>query len=198
MWTQSGEGRASKSLIRFEQPGTIAGTALLSIQRPGGGQDSWLFVPALGQVRRIAPADRSSSFVQSDFTIEDLSVGLDPEGREYRILGRVDYAGRACVQLQDKPRSEAAARTSGYQRVVLYVDEERHVVHRVDFYDKAGQLLKVLRAEGLVQVGTLWRFDKASIVNVQTGSSTVMQVVRRAGQEAVSDALFNPSGLGKW
>lgn len=198
MWTRSGAGRANQSLIRFEQPASIAGTALLSVQRLKGGQDNWLYVPALGQVRRVAPADRSTAFVQSDFTIEDLSVGVDAEGRDYRVLGEVAYADRTCIQLEDSPRTEAAARASGYQRVVVYVDKELSVVHRVDFYDKAGQLLKVLRAEGLVQVGTLWRFDKASIVNVQTGSSTVMQVVGRAGAEAVTDALFSPSGLGKW
>ena len=43
------EGKPAQSLIRFEAPGNIAGTALLIVRRPSGQQDSWLYVPALDQ-----------------------------------------------------------------------------------------------------------------------------------------------------
>jgi hypothetical protein len=197
MWLSSPDGKPLRSLIRFESPANIAGTALLSVRRPDGGQDNHLYVPALQQVRRIAAADRRESFVQSDFTIEDLTVGIDPKSRVYTILGPADCGERSCVQVEDKPRDEAAGKASGYGRVLLYVDSERHVVHRVDFYDKAGTLLKVLKAEGLVEVSGKWRFTVARLANVQTGSSTVMTVLdRKLG--AVDEGLFSPSTLATW
>jgi hypothetical protein len=198
MWIGSSVGKkASRSLIRFLSPPSIAGTALLSVQRGDGGQDNWLYVPGLSQVRRVASADRTQRFVQSEFTIEDLSVGLDAARRTYTVLGEVQWNKRSCVQLEDRPRDEAAARDSGYGRVVLYVDKEHHVVHRVDFYDHAGALLKVLRAQGLVKVGDRWRFEQATMTNLQTGANTIMQVTGR-GTGRVDDSIFSPTGLDAW
>lgn len=196
MWTgQSGE--SSRSLIRFERPASIAGTALLSVQRSGGGQDNWLYVPALSQVRRVAASDRKQSFVQSEFTIEDITVARDLKNRVYTVLGEVNWSDRLCIQVEDRPRTEAAAKMSGYGRVVLYVDKEHFVVHRVDFYDHAGALLKVLRAQNLVKVGDKWRFDVAIMTNLQSGSSTTMQVTSRS-TEVVDESIFSPSGLDRW
>jgi hypothetical protein len=195
MWTQALQGKASKTLIRFESPATIARTALLTITRPGGAQDNWLYVPALSQTRRVAPQDRSESFVQSDFTIEDLSVTLDPENRTYTVLGGVDCGGSPCTQVEDKPANDGAAKASGYGRVVLYVDDARAVVHRVDFYDRSDALLKVLQADGLVQVGETWRFDRAVVTNVQKGTRTVMTVVARASGKAIDDSIFSAASL---
>jgi catechol 2,3-dioxygenase-like lactoylglutathione lyase family enzyme len=192
------EGKPAQSLIRFEAPGNIAGTALLIVRRPSGQQDSWLYVPALDQVRRIAPADRSESFVQSEFTIEDLSVSVDNELRSYKILGQVPCGERTCIQVEDRPRTDAAAKASGYGRVVLYVDTELSVTHRVDFYDKDEGLLKVLQADGLVQVSDGWRFDRATITNVQTGRTTIMSVLQRKSGTKLDDSVFSPSSLDSW
>ncbi len=195
MYTLAPAGKPARTLLRFETPGNIAGTALLSVQRPGKGQDSWLYVPALDQVRRIAPADRSESFVGSDFTIEDITVAVDPEAREYTVLGEADCGeGRTCIQLQDAPKTDKAAKASGYGRVVLYVDREHAVTWRVDFFDKDDALLKVLTADGLVQVGERWRFDQATVTNVQAGTSTVMTVTSRAAGK-VDPSIFSPSAL---
>jgi hypothetical protein len=197
MWTRGGGADGARMLLRFESPATIAGTALLMVARKGGGTDSWMYVPALRQTRRIAPQDRSDSFVQSEFTIEDLTVQVDPEHRVYTALGEVACGdGRRCARVEDKPRDEAAAKLSGYGRVVLYLDTEHHVVHRVDFYDKSDGLLKILQAQGLEKAGDGWRFGQASITNVQSGDATVMRVFERTVDPGLDEAVFSPSGLG--
>lgn len=196
MWTRSAGGGA-KMLLKFESPAVIAGTALLMHARKDGGTDNWLYVPALRQTRRIAPQDRSDSFVQSEFTIEDLTVQVDVDKRVYALLGQVPCGeGRTCAQVEDRPRDDAAAKVSGYGRVVLYLDTEHHVVHRVDFYDKSDALLKVLQTKGLVLAGEVWRFDQASITNVQSGNATVMRVFERTVDPKMDDAVFSPNGLG--
>lgn len=197
MWSKGGGGEPAQMLMKFESPASIAGTALLMVSRKAGGTDTWMYVPALRQSRRIAPQDRTDSFVQSEFTIEDLTVQVDPEHRAYQTLGEVPCGeGRTCVQVEDRPVDEAAGKLSGYGRVVLYLDKEHHVVHRVDFYDKAGGLLKVLQAKGLVEVGGAWRFDQASISNVQTGNATVMRVFERSVDPKLDSSVFSPSNLG--
>lgn len=195
MWTLTQAGKANKSLIRFDAPSSISGTALLMVQRPDSRPDNWLYVPALNQVRRIAPQDGTDSFVGSQFTIEDMTVSVNPEARVYTVLGDVPCGdGRTCTQIEDKPANDQAARISGYGRVVLYIDAERFVAHRIDFYDKAGALLKVMTAKGLVPVGERWRFDSATVTEVATGASTIMTVTGRKNG-GVDDSLFSPSTL---
>jgi hypothetical protein len=199
MWSQAKEGKPIRSLLRFESPGSIAGTALLTVRRPGKAQDSWLYVPALDQVRRVAPSDRSQSFVGSDFTIEDLAVSVDPEARTYTLVGESACGqGRTCYQVEDKPATTAAAKASGYGRVVMHVDKELKVAHRIDFYDASDGLLKVLMADGLVEVGGEWRFDKATVTNVQAGTSTTMTVQSRSWGAAIDESIFSPSSLDAW
>lgn len=196
MWSHS-TGPGARMLMRFETPATIAGTSLLMVRRKDKQTDNWLYVPALRQSRRIAPQDRTDSFVQSEFTIEDLTVAVDNEAREYVKLGEVPCGtGRTCIQVEDRPRTAAAGKLSGYGRVVLYVDSELSVVHRVDFYDKSDALLKILQADGLVEVGGLWRFDQATVSNVQTGNTTVMRVFERTVDPKMDTSIFSPSTLG--
>jgi len=199
IYSSAPSGKPRKTLVRFESPANIAGTALLTVQRPRGGQDNWLYVPSLDQVRRIAPADRSQSFVQSDFAIEDMTVTLDNEARQYTLVGTAPCGDAECLKVEDRPRTEAAGKASGYGHVLLYVDRVRHVVHRVDFFDKAGGVLKVLRAEGLVEAAPgEWRFDRATITHVQKGTKTVMTVLSRSHGKAMDSGLFSPSNLDAW
>src|SRR5262245_48526567 len=65
-------GAGDRVLVRFTYPNDIAGTGFLVWERPGGDDDRFLFLPALGRVRRISGAERQESFVGSDFTYEDI------------------------------------------------------------------------------------------------------------------------------
>jgi outer membrane lipoprotein-sorting protein len=197
MWIRHLEGRPSKTLIRFEGPATIAGTALLTIRPPGKAQDNWLYVPALDQVRRIAPQNRTESFVKSDFTVEDLSVVVDTKNRLYTLKGEEPCGERTCVVVEDTPANDRAARLSGYGRVVLRVDKETSLVTMVRFYDKSDALLKVLKSDGMIQVGDYHRWTSATIANVQTGTRTVMTVTDRP-TGTVDDSVFSPSALEAW
>lgn len=197
MWTKAEPGKARRSLIRFDSPSNLAGTALLSILRGPGKEDHHLYVPGLAQTRRIAPTDKSEAFVQSDFTIEDLTVAMDPEKREYALKGEAPCGeGRTCWLVDDTPHTEKAARESGYGHVVLYVDQEHGAVHRVDFYDKQGGLLKVMQSQGLAVIDGRARFSSVTMANAKTGSRTTMAVVRREGGAAVDDSVFSPASLG--
>jgi hypothetical protein len=194
MWQLSPVGKPARALIRFESPAGLAGLSLLTVTRSGGGLDTWLYMPSLGRTRRIAAADRTESFAQSDFTLEDMSVGVDAKKRVYTVLGEADCSGRPCLMVEDKPIDEAAGKESGYGRVVLYADKAVSVVHRVDFYDRDGSLVKVLKAGGLKQVGSAWRFDTATLTHLKKGSKTVMTVLARHG-EKVDESIFSPSAL---
>ena len=64
--------RADRLLIRFLFPNDIKGTGFLVLEHPGADDERFLYLPALGRVRRIAGEEKQDSFVGSDFTYEDI------------------------------------------------------------------------------------------------------------------------------
>ncbi len=78
-------GAGDRMLMRFTYPNDIAGTGFLVWEHPGGDDERFLYLPALGRVRRIAGSERQESFVGSDFTYEDIG-GRELEDYAYALL----------------------------------------------------------------------------------------------------------------
>ena len=61
------------SMIIFDKPKDVKGTALLTHSHKVDPDDQWLFLPALKRVKRIASNNKSGPFMGSEFAYEDLS-----------------------------------------------------------------------------------------------------------------------------
>ncbi len=59
------EDDGDKSMIIFDQPRDVRGTALLTYSHKSGDYDQWLYLPALKRVKRIASRHKSVSFIGS-------------------------------------------------------------------------------------------------------------------------------------
>ena len=57
------KGDGDKSLVVFDRPRDVKGTALLNYTHKTGPDDQWLFLPALKRVKRISSANKSGSFI---------------------------------------------------------------------------------------------------------------------------------------
>ena len=67
------EDVGDKSLVIFDSPRDIDGTALLSHAKILEPDNQWLFLPALKRVKRISSANKSGPFVGSEFAFEDFT-----------------------------------------------------------------------------------------------------------------------------
>jgi len=163
-------GRGDKSIIVFDAPGDIEGTALLSHTRILEPDDQWLYLPALARVKRIASGNKSGPFVGSEFAYEDL-VSQEVDKYEYRWLRDERCADLECVVVERSPRYEA----SGYTRQVVWWDKAEYRVQRIDFYDRKNALLKTLTYQGYREYGgRFWRPSRMDMVNHQNGKSTAI------------------------
>ena len=80
-------GEDTRSFSYFETPADIRGTSYLNFDwaDPDRDDDSWLYLPALQRVRRIAGSDTSDSFLGSDFTYADIN-GIEVDWWEYSFI----------------------------------------------------------------------------------------------------------------
>ena len=161
------ESLGDKSLVVFESPNDIKGTALLSHARILEPDDQWLFLPALKRVKRISSANKSGPFVGSEFAFEDFTA-LELNKYNYTWLREESLDGLQTDVVERSPRYE----NSGYSRQVSWVDQEVYQVRKVEFYDRRGDLLKTLVLGDYREYGGVWRPQRMEMVNHQTGKST--------------------------
>ena len=162
------ESVGDKSLVLFSTPRDIDGTALLSHAKILDPDNQWLYLPALKRVKRIASSNKSGPFVGSEFAFEDFT-SLELNKYEYRYLGEEQCGDYTCDVIERLPRYE----NSGYSRQVAWIDRDVYQVRKVEFYDRRGDLLKVLTLDDYRQYGNgVWRAHRMSMENVQTNKQT--------------------------
>ena len=119
--TRRGESKHSdKTLVRFLYPNDIKNTALLVWEHADSEDERFLFLPAIGRVRRISGEERQDSFAGSDFSYEDIGPAAMLSRATAGTVGR-----RVLFVL---PGSEAAVRLAVTK---LILPELGHVVSQV-------------------------------------------------------------------
>jgi outer membrane lipoprotein-sorting protein len=162
------ESVGDKTLVLFDTPRDIEGTALLSHARILDPDDQWLFLPALKRVKRIASSNKSGPFVGSEFAFEDFTA-IELNKYEYRYVGTEACAELQCDVLERLPRYP----NSGYSKQVSWLDRDVFQIRKVEFYDRRGDLLKVLELDEYRQYDNgVWRAHRLSMKNLQTNKET--------------------------
>jgi hypothetical protein len=171
--TLEGPEAGDKTLLIFKDPPDVRGTTLLTHENRAGDDDQWLYLPALRRSRRIGSSNKSSSFVGSELAYEDLAPN-EVTKHQYKYLREETLDGVPVWVIESTPRFKE----SGYSRRELFVRQDNHQMARVNCYDRKGQLLKVGRWNGWWKVmDKRWRARSLRIENVQSGKSTILEVI---------------------
>ena len=187
------ETDGDKSLVVFDAPADIDGTALLTFSHKTGDDDQWLYLPALKRVKRISSSNKSGPFMGSEFAYEDIS-SQEVEEYTYKFLREEELEGRAMYVVEQYPVDPE----SGYTRQVAWVDQEELRNFRIDFYDRKDSLLKTLTYEDYQQyLDKHWRPALMNMVNHQTGKSTDLHWNNYQFQTGLDDGDFNRAVLAR-
>lgn len=180
-----------KSLIFFDSPRDIKGTALLSYAQILEPDDQWLYLPSLKRVKRISSKNKSGPFVGSEFAYEDIT-GNEIGKYDWKYLGRETLNGQDTLKLESTPKYEH----SGYTKRLAWIDTAEFRVQKIDFYDRKGDHLKTQTFENYKQyLDKFWRADKWKMVNHQTGKSTELVFNDYEFKTGLSDSDFNKGVL---
>lgn len=161
-------GLGDKSLVVFETPADIRGSALLSHARVLKDDDQWLFLPALKRVKRISSANKTGSFFGSEFAYEDIT-GDELGKYAYTWLRDEPCGTLTCHVVERRPLYP----NSGYRRLLTWYDSGEYRVQRIDYYDLGDELLKSLTFTGYRQyLGRFWRAQEMTMENFVSRKST--------------------------
>ncbi len=185
------KGDGNKSLFVFDNPKDVKGTALLIHGHITQLDDQWLYLPALKRVKRISSANRSGSFVGSEFAYEDLG-SLEVEKYTYKWMGDEKCGNLDCTITEYTPTE----RGSGYTRLLIWHDKDEFRIWKIEYFDRKNALLKTLIHEGYEQyLGKYWRSKRSSMVNHITGKSTELLWDQIQFQTDINEREFTKTGL---
>lgn len=156
-----------KSLVIFNSPRDVEGTALLSHAKILNPDDQWLYLPALKRVKRISSANKSGPFVGSEFAFEDFTI-TELNKFTYAYVGEEELDGATMDVVDRFPRYER----SGYTKQRSWIDQDIHQARKLEFYDRRGALLKTLTLSDYREYDGVWRAHKLTMVNHQTNKET--------------------------
>ncbi len=156
-----------KSLVIFNSPRDVEGTALLSHAKILDPDDQWLFLPALKRVKRISSANKSGPFVGSEFAFEDFTL-TELNKFTYAYVGEEEVDGMMMDVVDRFPRYEK----SGYTKQKAWIDQDVYQVRKIEFYDRRGGLLKTLTLSDYREYDGIWRAHKLVMINHKTNKET--------------------------
>jgi hypothetical protein len=175
-YTQEGGGPIRKLFI-FLRPASVANTRFLTIENPGGGEDRWIFLPALGRVRRIAAGEGSGSFLGTDMSYDDISsTDRDPDADEHRLLREEKLGDEECWVVDSVPKDQSYQ----YSRMVSWIAKATRLSLRIELFDKRGELAKVMEvlATEEAQGRLTATATKMSTVKAMTSTTVYADIVK--------------------
>ncbi len=190
LWrVNTGTAGDQRYLITFEAPADVRGMGFLVWKSASREDDRWLYFPALKAVKRVAADDKRSSFVGSDFTYEDIS-GRDVGEEEHVLVRQENVGDRPAHVVESKPRSAAS-----YARRLSWIDTERWVPLKEEYYDAEGKLQRSFHADSVASVGGHWTVTARSMVDERTGHRTEVVFNSMRYDDGLAEGLFAERSL---
>ncbi|WP_142784139.1 outer membrane lipoprotein-sorting protein [Changchengzhania lutea] len=156
-----------KSLVAFQTPKDVKGTATLTFTHKVGSDDQWLYLPSIKRVKRISSSNKSGPFMGSEFAFEDLSSN-EVEKYTYKFIEDND----GLLLVEQNPLNPK----SGYsKRLVWYNGSKGYRIEKIEFYDRKDALLKTLVYSDYKQYkNKFWRAGEMVMSNHLSNKETTL------------------------
>lgn len=189
---ETGKG-SSKGLLEFLLPRDVAGTKLLTWSFEDKEDSQWIYLPAFKKIKRISSSSKSSSFMGSEFTYEDLRASV-LDKFTYKFI-KEQKKGNDTLWIFEKVSKESSA----YTKQVVTASKKYMNAIKVDFFDRSGSLLKVGEFKDFKKYKTgakeFWRASKVSMKNIQTLKESELIVSDRSIGKKLKDSEFRKNAL---
>jgi len=184
-------GDGDKTLVVFDSPRDISGTAFLTFSHANKADEQWMYLPALKRVKRISSSNKSGPFLGSEFAYEDISSQeVDKYSYKYLRDEVVDEQDSYVVERYPQYKH------SGYTRQITWISKEIYQPVKIEFYDRKNALLKTLTFSDYQQyLGKYWRALVLDMVNHQTKKSTTLTRSNYQFQTGLKERDFDRNSL---
>jgi len=188
-------GKDKKSILFFLSPADVKNTGFLTWEydNPTKEDDRWLYLPAMKKTRRISGASaKKDYFMGSDFTYDDMG-GRNIDEDTHKLMKEEKLDNYNCWKIISIPKDPKDM----YSKKISWIRKDCFVAHKVEFYDKMGNLLKTLSISNIKKIDGFWTAQKMHIVNHQINHQTILLISETKYNIKIDETLFTVSNLEK-
>ena len=179
------EADQEKSLLVFEEPANVRGTAFLTLS-DGNNEVQKLYLPALGRIQTITASQKADRFMGSDFTYEDLG-DQNPDDYDFELIEEKNKT--AVLRAVKKENSQ-------YAYIKFYINTERYSLEKAEYFDEDDEMIKRLEAEDFTNVdANIWRANKMTMFDLRADRKTELIWSNRVINQSIPDWRFTERGL---
>ncbi len=196
-------GADTKTLSLFESPADIRGTAYLNFDWDESlrDDDSWLYLPALQRVKRLASSDTSDSFLGSDFTYADIN-GVELSWYDYSFINESEIVdGEDCwvIEITPKPEfRERAEEATGYSKMQSWISKEKLIQMRGQVWELRGNRIKFFTSSDIELIDDIWTVKRLQAIttrNDRQEHASVLQINSIEYNVDVADELLTTEAM---
>jgi outer membrane lipoprotein-sorting protein len=186
----------ARAVIVFQSPATVRGTRFFTMDNSSGGSDRWIFLPAVGKIRRIAASESGGNFMGTDFSYDDMSISRrDIDDDTHTILREetivVDGQNVSCYVIQSIPKESGFQ----YSKMISWIDKNRYHVYRRELYNKRSTVEKVMEFFGFRDVQGRNTATQTKISTLSAGTSTTLYMDIIKYDDPIPEGVFTTAYL---
>lgn len=177
-----------RSLGRLVEPAHLRGMTVLNIETDRASEDTFVYLPTLGKVRRVTSAQRSDSFLGSDVTYED----FERRRVEDFLIDAMEPTleqGEAAWLVQARP-----ARRGGYQSIEFLVARRDFAILATSYFKRGStepfRLIQIPRGHMVTLEGHVLP-TRILAQNKRRRTSTEIRITNLRVNPPLEDHLFS-------
>ena len=181
--------------VQVEEPLELRGDSLLILEEPGGFE-MYFKSSDSPKAKRIRGNGRTLPLFGSDFTYEDFAhaLALNRPGPSKRIEDdRIGDRPVYVIQTRVVDRTR-----SSYDSIETYVDQERCMALRIEFFDRSDQLRKVLSVNPaqVLKRGDIWIAHMSTLRDLRDHTTTQLFVDSTEQDVRFEEDAFRVEAVG--
>ncbi len=156
-----------KFYVYFKEPADLYKQVFLVWKEVDEGKNDsrWMWLPALNLKREIAPGDKRTSFVGSDFVYEDVS-GRNLYEDTHELIETTDTQ----YVIKNTPKDPDSVEFSYY---TIRIDKDTMLPRKAEYFDKNGKHYRTVEAPKVETIQGYPTVIESVVSDLNTGGKTV-------------------------
>ncbi len=151
--------------VYFKKPSDVRKMVFMVHKHMNRDDDRWLYLPALDLVKRIAAADKRTSFVGSNYLYEDVSGrGVDADSHELVATDDEYYV------IKNIPKNPGEVEFSSY---TVWIDKQTFIPMKTEYLDKNNKKYRIVEALEVREIDGHPTVTISKATDLDSGSSTL-------------------------
>ncbi len=176
------EGGAQQFYIYFQRPADVRKMVFMVHKHMDRDDDRWLYLPALDLVRRIAGADKRTSFVGSHFVYEDISGrGIYEDSHELIEISDEYFVVRSTPKDPDNVE---------FSSFTTWIDSQTYMPMRAEYLDKEGNKYRIVEVLAKKEVDGCLVVTSSRAKDIINGGETRLEFTNIRCNIGLSEKIF--------